>query len=439
MTECQSSSIYVRNEYVLDLFLKYSESGDKPTLQRLFDFMTNEKRSIPVPPELVLSVSIYILNSIEIESINYLNWQFLGLLMNSYFNLYANNYLLLLQNSPILPRLLRILVDNLKTTFLLVDYMIYMEVLNHLVSDSYERQSILFNQEDQHALKVVANFYQNKLFLCHETNEFFIVDSLSLISNLAYIYPEAIEQNDQRSIRWFLNIEGMSILSKLFMMFISIQDIQMRSLSKLLDGIFKVYTSLCQLNTTCLDSELYCIDRNSAYRMNVAFYKVFTEDMGITDFTALFNAFVGYTTYLQKNCLDSDLKSLLLYKPPGKDAKSALAVIVLKCVRNTNFTNSTAWEVDFITYCGQWSSQFPAVAALLDEPLRELPPDRDDKVRVCAYPGCNIDGKGLFSKMLKCGRCRSVYYCEENHQREHWKVHKQSCCKLTTTTITTTT
>ena len=70
---------------------------------------------------------------------------------------------------------------------------------------------------------------------------------------------------------------------------------------------------------------------------------------------------------------------------------------------------------------------FPAVADILKGPLRERPPDRDDKVRVCAYPGCNIDGKELFNKMMKCGRCRSVYYCCDGHQRQHWKEHKQIC------------
>jgi hypothetical protein len=30
-------------------------------------------------------------------------------------------------------------------------------------------------------------------------------------------------------------------------------------------------------------------------------------------------------------------------------------------------------------------------------------------------------------KLLKCGRCREVWFCGEKCQRKEWKVHKQSC------------
>lgn len=36
---------------------------------------------------------------------------------------------------------------------------------------------------------------------------------------------------------------------------------------------------------------------------------------------------------------------------------------------------------------------------------------------------CSAPGKSL----LKCGQCRSVFYCNTNCQKAHWKVHKKTC------------
>ena len=198
-----------------------------------------------------------------------------------------------------------------------------------------------------------------------------------------------------------------------------------------------IYESLIKLNTTGLNMQLYSIDYNSAYLMNVCFYKLLTQD-NTTHIAYSLSVIYSYIGYLQHYMFESGLESLLLFKPPGKNDKSALVVKLLLTVRSSNFASSTSCEVDFSRLFNVWVSRFPTVAALLDEPLRELPPDRDDKVRVCAYPGCNIDGKGLFSKMLKCGRCRKTYYCNVLHQRGHWKVHKQTCISVTTTTDTAT-
>ena len=213
-------------------------------------------------------------------------------------------------------------------------------------------------------------------------------------------------------------------------------------LLNLQNSIIMIFDSLRHLNTTGLDRELYCIDRNSAYRMTICFYNIFTEDK-MPDLAVYIVVLKKYMIYLERYRHFSVLESFLLYKPPCKDPNSALAVVLLKFIRNTGINNSPSYEAAMTHQLTTHSSQFPAVAALLDEPLRELPPDRDDKVRVCALPGCNIDGKGLFNKMMKCGRCHNVYYCGTRHQKQHWKEHKQTCgsstavsCFNTSSTIT---
>ncbi|XP_065339423.1 prolyl hydroxylase EGLN3 isoform X1 [Cloeon dipterum] len=34
---------------------------------------------------------------------------------------------------------------------------------------------------------------------------------------------------------------------------------------------------------------------------------------------------------------------------------------------------------------------------------------------------------GSREKLLRCSRCRKVWYCSKEHQREHWKKHKRAC------------
>ncbi|XP_028324787.1 egl nine homolog 1 isoform X1 [Gouania willdenowi] len=38
---------------------------------------------------------------------------------------------------------------------------------------------------------------------------------------------------------------------------------------------------------------------------------------------------------------------------------------------------------------------------------------------------CELCGK--MENLLKCGRCRSSFYCSKDHQKQHWKKHKLSC------------
>ena len=411
----------VYNEYAIDLLQKFIETRNELTLQRVL----NEcfQHVVAVPPELALNVSIQLITLLQVRSTDDMLWWCLFKLMNKNINQCAKDYLMLLQNYPLLTKLQYMLSDNMNTSRDADKIFIYLNVLHEFLSDNYERQCIIFEEEGQHVLNAVGNLFQS---IRQAENERLIPQLTRVIASLSMCYPEAIERRDQRSILWFLNMGGISRFSNILLNYVSQEYIDEECLYNIHASILIIYMTLDKLDTTGLDRELYCIDRNSAYRMAIYFYKIFTEDK-IPDLMLSVTIIGCYTIYLDQYGLMLLLESFLLYKPPYKEGNGELVVEFLKFVRRSAFKNSPAYEMLVSNTLNTWKRQFPAVAALLDEPLRELPPDRDDKVRVCALPGCKADGKRLFCKMLKFGRCHNTYYCGDSHQKEHWKVHKLTC------------
>jgi hypothetical protein len=55
-----------------------------------------------------------------------------------------------------------------------------------------------------------------------------------------------------------------------------------------------------------------------------------------------------------------------------------------------------------------------------------LHPQRPMGTRVCALCHMTSEDAGV-PALLKCGRCKSAFYCSQAHQKEHWKYHKLEC------------
>jgi MYND finger len=46
-----------------------------------------------------------------------------------------------------------------------------------------------------------------------------------------------------------------------------------------------------------------------------------------------------------------------------------------------------------------------------------------EKGKCCNYPGCESISN------QRCSRCKMVYYCSVEHQKQNWSIHKVSCNK----------
>ena len=225
MTHVQSPSSTDGTESVLDLLNSFAETGDKHTLQLINDIFSS-KGPVSVTPELAMNVSNQISKLIEMECTNLTFWECqIGLMK---VNLNLHEYLQLLQNSPTLVKFLQNLAENLNKDNIVYQLpFAYLHFLCVLVHDSYERQSIIFDQEGQPVIKAVEAFCDNIILIVRETHgfAFFLCKCSSVIAFLAQLHPEALEQNDQRSILWFLNMGGISMMSKMFMEVINHSDV----------------------------------------------------------------------------------------------------------------------------------------------------------------------------------------------------------------------
>ena len=73
--------------------------------------------------------------------------------------------------------------------------------------------------------------------------------------------------------------------------------------------------------------------------------------------------------------------------------------------------------------CGDVECEIQTRQAIQEEML-EAGAGREAEVEgtVCAVCGTR-------KQIQRCGRCKAVAYCGKDHQRVHWKIHKESCVR----------
>ena len=415
---------------VINLLQSFAVSGNEAILQKI---PYRIDKPIPIPPELAFTVASKCADLIEYSQNDHMIENTLMLLLHKKENSFRTEFLLLLQTSPLITRFLNLITNKINSSEYPTQFMTYFSIMREMIIHNYERQNIILSEEGQHTLQAVAKALHSVSTNSTYLNKSSLTKSALLLANLTIVHNG---NDDQRSLLWFLHNDGYTLISSFFLLATNdTRKVDLRD-NYFHQSILLVFDSLQYLNTTGLDRELYCIDRNSAYRMTICFYKIFTEEENHIK-CQYFEACYMYIKYLCCYELVIIAQSLLLYKPPHYDANKCFAVQLLNSARNSHCEDSACIETRILVMLDYWTDRIPPLDALLEDPLREVSPHLDDKVRVCALPGCNVGGKWLFSKMLKCGRCRSTYYCCKDHQREHWKVHKLSCCKLTTTLTTT--
>ena len=175
---------------------------------------------------------------------------------------------------------------------------------------------------------------------------------------------------------------------------------------------------------------MYSYDPAGLIRMNSALHDFISlsEDPSFIESTIML--ICCYLSFVEKVHPES-LEFVLLYRGKKLSPTTYSSVpMVIKAVlttRNPQYRHLAESAQDCLLRC---SNIFPAVDKMIDEYLSKEPvgvPSSGPAPNVCALPGCNVSSNGGSHLLKQCGRCRAVYYCAEDHQKEHWKEHKLVC------------
>lgn len=152
------------------------------------------------------------------------------------------------------------------------------------------------------------------------------------------------------------------------------------------------------------------LDRNGQYRMCVALHRLLQSKKCPAQ---VIWCAVEYGHYLLRYEAEQAFK---LFAGFGRST-TAMLILLQSCSVECN-----ARMEDMVRGAlAAWQRSMPS---LLGEGSPRAEPgqhgrERAGRDRHSALPGCTVDGHGLVNPMKKCARCRAVYYCSLEHQKEH--------------------
>jgi hypothetical protein len=169
-----------------------------------------------------------------------------------------------------------------------------------------------------------------------------------------------------------------------------------------------------------LDRELYTLDRNARFRLNMTMYNMLTLRTAFKTHLMAYSVAFVYSNYISHTCGEDALREYLLFTLPREPHGEPLLAHLLARMQAFNKMGADGRVEAMLE---KWASSSPALAEVINCYRLSEP----DKSRCCAFPGCCYCDEGAVATMKKCGRCKAVYYCGAAHQQAHWPEHKRDC------------
>jgi hypothetical protein len=294
----------------------------------------------------------------------------------------------------------------------------------NVLTDSQERLQVLF-EEDDIFLKWLMMRCNQQLHLTSPEEQNALIILLGSIQNKDTIICGCAcpEKEFEKQVFTTLLEDGflhavmkvsMALLSKPAEEAVLLQDF-------IFETLLRMFSRTEEFPPASTPAEDYMLTRNDIFRFaTIVYARLHSFDCPPT--VILFAAL--FAKYLKRLYGTDMLELYLLYKPPRREGAVTLVEVVIQVAQASK---NAQLEGKVIAVLRANVDGSPEVVALLDKACADCPV-QDDKDRHCSFPDCIVTGEGLVgAQMMKCGRCKAVYYCSKIHQELHWPKHKASC------------
>jgi len=198
-----------------------------------------------------------------------------------------------------------------------------------------------------------------------------------------------------------------------------------------LSALCAMFSSCVEIDprTTDLPRTMYAYDPAGLIQTTSALHEFFTfsdDPQFIQATIVLIDQYLFYVEELHPESLEFVLLYRGKKRTPITYVGQPMLIHTVLLTRHPQFQHFAETVQDSVR---TYSNKFPTVDEMMRELLSKTPAvvsASGPVPNVCALPGCLANSTGV-SRMMRCGRCREVSYCGEEHQREHWKVHKRVC------------
>ena len=244
----------------------------------------------------------------------------------------------------------------------------------------------------------------------------------------------------------FLRKDGFRIVSKVFLV-IHKQALHIKSkrttafdwmevgmLSGCLSSLYAMFSACFEFDATASEvpRSMYSYDPAGLIKTNSALHDFISlsEDPAFIESTIML--ICCYLSFVEKVHPES-LEFALLYRgkklSPTTYSSVPLVTYALQTTQDAQYRHLAESTRDCML---RSTNIFPSVDKMIAEYLSQehvVAPASGPVPKLCAFPDCYVSSIAGGNLLKQCARCRAVYYCTEEHQKEHWKEHKLVCVR----------
>eukprot|EP01032_Pedospumella_encystans_P009421 gene9421-11085_t len=207
-------------------------------------------------------------------------------------------------------------------------------------------------------------------------------------------------------------------------------------LNRCLSALYGMFSACMEVASTAtkLPKTMFSYEPAALIQTTSALHEFFTLSDDPTFVEYITMSISCYLLFVEK-VHPGSLKFVLLYRgkklSPTTYSGKPMIIHAILITRDPQYQHLAKPVQDCLL---RYSNVFPSVDRMIADYLSKEPavaPASGPLAKLCAFPDCYVSSVGGSRHLKQCGRCRAVYYCTDEHQKEHWAEHKLECVRKT--------